>query len=323
MPENREDILQDLGMRIRQKREELDLSLREAHEGTKIRTQFLEGIERGDYSEFPGTVYIRGFIRTYLRYLGAEELWESFLPVLNEGRPFDCGGEMVVGTCTLPAKGFRPASRFWLFVILLLVLAGSSWYVWYTWSASDVPPLSLLEEKGKNGENGTAPSADNQEGRGIAGDLQVEGERPLPGAVPEKEGTGSSPGVKSPDLAAAVPPGMTPTPTAAELVGGTPPAADPAPVAIPEVNKKKELVINASGDCWVRVQQGKKTLFERTLKAGDSVSFPVEERITVIYGRAGAVTTRWNGEDLGNPGRSKGVERMFYAPDGTSGRINQ
>ena len=53
MPENREDILQDLGIRIRQKREELDLSLREAHEGTKIRTQFLEGIERETTANFP------------------------------------------------------------------------------------------------------------------------------------------------------------------------------------------------------------------------------------------------------------------------------
>ena len=323
MPENREDVLQDLGIRIRQKREELDLSLQEAHEGTKIRTQFLEGIERGDYSEFPGTVYIRGFIRTYLRFLGAEELWESFLPILNEGRPSDCDGDMVVGTCTLPAKGFRPASRFWLFVILMLVLLGSSWYVWYTWSGSDAPPLSILEEAGKNGESQTSPSANQQAGKDLPVGTEAEGDRPGDGTASDKTADGAVPGVKSPDLAAAVPPGMTATPTAAELVGKPVPAASTAPVPAPEENTINELVINASGDCWVRVQQGKKTLFERTLKAGDRVSFPVEERITVIYGRAGSVTTQWNGEDLGNPGRTKGVERMFYAPDGTSGRVNQ
>ncbi len=323
MPENREDVLRDLGIRIRQKREELELSLREAHEGTKIRAEFLEGIERGDYSEFPGTVYIRGFIRTYLRFLGAEELWESFLPALSEGSSSERDGEMVVGTCTLPAKGFKPASRFWLFVILMLVLLGSSWYVWYTWSASDAPPLSTLEEVGKSGESGTAPSADQQTEKDVPGDPLAEGERPAPGTVPDKETSGPAPAVKSPDLAATVPPGMTAPPTAAELVGKALPETSTVPVPAPEENKKNELVINASGDCWVRVQQGKKTLFERTLKSGDRVSFPVEERITVVYGRAGAVTTQWNGEDLGNPGRSKGVERMFYAPDGTSGRINQ
>lgn len=258
MPENREEVLRDLGIRIRQKREELELSLREAHEGTKIRIQFLEGIERGDYSEFPGTVYIRGFIRTYLRFLGAEELWESFLPALNEGNSSDCDGEMVLGTCTLPAKGFKPASRFWLFVILMLVLLGSSWYVWYTWNTSDVPPLSILEETGKNGGNGTAPLTDQKAGKDVPGDAPAEGEGPVPGAVPDKKTGEPAPAVKSPDLAAAVPPGMTATPTAAELVGKPLPETSSTPAAAPEENKKNELVINASGDCWVRVQQGKR-----------------------------------------------------------------
>lgn len=60
MPENRENKLQELGKEIRRRREDLGLSLNDVYEGTKIRTQFLEGIERGDFSEFPGTVYIRG-----------------------------------------------------------------------------------------------------------------------------------------------------------------------------------------------------------------------------------------------------------------------
>ena len=322
MPENRENILRDLGIRIRQKREEHGLSLREVHEGTKIRTQFLEGIERGDFSEFPGTVYIRGFIRTYLRYLGAEELWESFLPALDGDSVSECSGEMVLGTCTPPAKGFRPASRFWLFIILMLVVIGSSWYVWYTWNTSDVPSLSATEEQAQSGP-GAAPPEEVPTEKQVAGDARTEIEPPVAAVAPGEEKGSPAGGVKSPDAAGATPPGMTPPPTAAELVGKAVPGAPSAPPAVPGENKTKELVINASADCWVRVQQGTRTLFERTLKSGDRVSFPVEERITVIYGRAGAVTTQWNGQDLGNPGKSKGVERMFYASDGTSGRIRQ
>ncbi len=321
MPENRESVLRDLGIRIRQKREELGLSLRDAHEGTKIRTQFLEGIEGGNYSEFPGTVYIRGFIRTYLRFLGAEELWESFLPALDGESLPECPGEMVLGTCTPPAKGFRPASRFWLFAILVLVVIGSSWYVWYTWSASEVPPLSMLEESSKGGESAVASPGEQPAGVAVPGGAPAETDRPLAAAVSGE--AVSAAGAKFPDNAASTPPGMTVPPTAAELVGKAVPETPSVPAAKPEENRTKELVINATADCWVRVQQGTKTLFERTLKSGDQVSFPVEERITVIYGRAGAVTTRWNGEDIGNPGRTKGVERMFYAPDGTSGRIRQ
>ena len=265
MPENREDVLRDLGIRIRQKREELGLSLRDVHDGTKIRAQFLEGIEKGDYTEFPGTVYVRGFIRTYLRFLGAEELWEGFLRVLDEGNTSECAGEMVLGTCTSPARGFKPASRFWVFVILMLVVIGSSWYVWYTWNTSDVPPLSITEVPANGGGSGTSTPGDQPSGKDSVGETRAEADRPAPETPPGKEGALPQAGAVSRDLAAATPPGMTVPPTAAELVGKAVPQTPAAPAATPDANKTKELVVNASADCWVRVQQGTKTLFERTL----------------------------------------------------------
>ena len=317
MPEHREDTLQDLGKEVRRKREELGLSLKDVHEGTKIRTQFLEGIERGDFSEFPGTVYVRGFIRTYLQFIGAEEFWGEYLPVLSEGTERVRDEEpSVVGSCTPPTKGFKPASRFWIFAILLLVAVGSSWYVWYTWDQNGVPSFAVREDNG--GKNsGTV----NETARATAA-----GESALPqpartdaGETSNEAGSGSREPLSA-DQPAAPLAGMTPPPTAAELVGANAPQTPPA---APEKKKDKELVIVANGDCWVRVRQGTKTLYERTLKAGESVSFTVKDRIEVTYGRAGSVRTRWNGEDLGNPGTTRGVERIFYAPDGSTGRISQ
>ncbi len=54
----------------------------------------------------------------------------------------------VVGSCTPPTKGFKPASRFWIFAILLLVAVGSSWYVWYTWDQNGVPSFAVREDNG-------------------------------------------------------------------------------------------------------------------------------------------------------------------------------
>ena len=59
-----QNVLIELGARIRAIREERGLRIDDIVETTRIRKQFLEGIERGDYSEFPGDVYIRGFVRT-------------------------------------------------------------------------------------------------------------------------------------------------------------------------------------------------------------------------------------------------------------------
>ena len=322
MPENRENKLQELGKEIRRRREDLGLSLNDVYEGTKIRTQFLEGIERGDFSEFPGTVYIRGFIRSYLQFIGAEDFWAEYLPVLSEGIQKKKEEEPVVGSCAAPAKGFKPASRFWIFAILLLVLFGSSWYVWYTWDQNGAPSFALRTNSGDTTaksegqietktENGISAQSDGKpSGSSSEGNSEVSVEQEAKGAA---DGSGGGAG----QIAVPAAGGKTP-PTAAELVGANVPAAAPAAA---EKKKDRELVIAADGDCWIRVRQGTKTLYERTVRAGETISFSVKERIEVTYGRAGAVRTQWNGESLGNPGTSKGVERIFYTPDGKTGRI--
>ena len=48
-----QNVLIELGARIRAIREERGLRIDDIVETTRIRKHFLEGIERGDYSEFP------------------------------------------------------------------------------------------------------------------------------------------------------------------------------------------------------------------------------------------------------------------------------
>lgn len=323
MPEYRDNSLQDLGKQVRQKREEQGLSLKDVYEGTKIRIQFLEGIERGDFSEFPGTVYIRGFIRTYLQFIEMDPLWQEYLAALSGGVAHTVREEEeyepdVVGKCAPPARGFKASSPFWIFVILLLIAAGSSWYVWYTWDLNGAPSFTVAESTNSQ-RNAATEEPDKKPAPGH------ERVQPQPLQNPENGASENNPetpppGVAAPLALAAASPaeGIKPLPTAAELVGlpeqKTPPAAE-------EAKKDKELVITADGDCWIRVRQGAKTIYERTVKAGDKVSFTVQSRIEVTYGRSGSVKTRWNGKDLGSPGATKGVEKVFYAPDGSTGTL--
>lgn len=64
------ELLEDLGRELRAQREARGLSLREVQAETKIRSRYLEAIEAGDYSAFPGEVYARGFLRSYALFLG-------------------------------------------------------------------------------------------------------------------------------------------------------------------------------------------------------------------------------------------------------------
>ncbi len=315
MPEERENMLQEAGRKIQSKREELGLTLEDVHEGTKIRINFLQGIEQGDYSGFPGTVYVRGFIRTYLQFLGAEELWSEFLPMLSEGierkRPEE---QPVIGTCTPPTKGFKPASRFWIFALLVMIVTGSGWYVWYSWEQSGVSLFAPNGDRSSYSDEKTTEEGGRllSEGRNSAETAEL-GDSESRSSV--AEGTAEQTSAASEDM---LRPTLVPPPTAAELVGF---AGTPAPSPTPAAEEKKEnmLVITANGDCWVRIRQGTRTIFERTMRSGDTADFKVTQRLNVTFGRGSAVRVSWNGKDMGSPGR--GVERIYYDPDGSSGRF--
>lgn len=48
------------------------ISLEEAEKSTKIRSKFLDGIERDDYRELPSISYAKGFVKNYAEYLGLD-----------------------------------------------------------------------------------------------------------------------------------------------------------------------------------------------------------------------------------------------------------
>jgi cytoskeletal protein RodZ len=54
---------------LRQAREAQKLSLSQAAETTKIRSDYLEALEEGKFDTFPAAVYVRGFVRTYATLL--------------------------------------------------------------------------------------------------------------------------------------------------------------------------------------------------------------------------------------------------------------
>ena len=54
---------------LRETRQARKVTVTEAAEATKIRTDHIEALESGDYDVFPAPVYIRGFVRTYAAYL--------------------------------------------------------------------------------------------------------------------------------------------------------------------------------------------------------------------------------------------------------------
>jgi cytoskeleton protein RodZ len=61
-----------IGQILERKRLEKGLSLKEVEHATKIRTRYLEGLEREDPTMLPDPVYAQGFLKTYANFLGLE-----------------------------------------------------------------------------------------------------------------------------------------------------------------------------------------------------------------------------------------------------------
>ncbi|SDL62832.1 helix-turn-helix domain-containing protein [Halarsenatibacter silvermanii] len=68
------------GKRLKEKREELGLSIEDIEENTKIRKKYIIALENDNYEEIPGLVYARAFIKNYSSFLGLdeEEILEEF-----------------------------------------------------------------------------------------------------------------------------------------------------------------------------------------------------------------------------------------------------
>jgi len=65
--------MKTVGSILKTAREEKALSLDRVKKATKIHPRFLKALEEGDYSVFSSPVHLKGFLRTYARFLELDE----------------------------------------------------------------------------------------------------------------------------------------------------------------------------------------------------------------------------------------------------------
>src|SRR5699024_3218047 len=73
-------LCMEIGERLKEAREEKNLSLESLQETTKIQKRYLEAIEQGNFKILPGTFYARAFIKEYAAAVGLDpnELLEEY-----------------------------------------------------------------------------------------------------------------------------------------------------------------------------------------------------------------------------------------------------
>lgn len=103
----------NLGDLLRQKRQEMNLSLKEAESATSIRSSYLQAIEDGQADKLISPIYAQGFLRQYAIFLGLDgEALVRNNPELFAKNKRDA--EFSYGIGTLEVRGNPGAGVKWL-----------------------------------------------------------------------------------------------------------------------------------------------------------------------------------------------------------------
>ena len=123
-----------LGDEFRSAREARGLTLSDVAEQIHIRSVYLNAIENEDWKAIGAAVYVRGFIRTYARFLGLDA--EDAVARFNQTAPPE--RSTTISTVTLDDDE-RPGPSLWAILGGLVALALVAFVVYEYWQYAHAP----------------------------------------------------------------------------------------------------------------------------------------------------------------------------------------
>lgn len=141
-----------LGEKLARLRTDTRLSLPEVSKAIKVQVKYLEFLERGQYERLPADVYVRGYLRSYARYLNLDEnamlrLYEQERNINQAIHPEDSRTEK---RFSMPKTTFAFSSRAVAMGGIALVLLGVFGYLWFQFRQFTTDPLLALSEPNPN-----------------------------------------------------------------------------------------------------------------------------------------------------------------------------
>jgi cytoskeleton protein RodZ len=266
-----------LGERFRAAREARGLTLSDVAEQIRIRSVYLAAIEDENWSTIGAPVYIRGFLRTYGRFLGldTEEVVAEFSGASTESiAPSAIPAQKSTYLADEPAPPRHLSPLIWIASVVAIGLIA---YVFYS---------ALTAHQRQNPTMAALPSNTPTVASGTSGEVASSEVSP---AAPSS--AGASPGVSAS-------PGASGTPSA-------------APSGSPGDDGPNTLEVRLTSPSWVRVTVDGSVSMEGTFPAGTLRRFHGKTAVLRI-GNAGGVEVLVGGKDVGALGKAGDVvERTF------------
>ena len=137
-----------LGEKLKKLRGDFRMSLTEVSKATRIQVKYLEYLENGQYEKLPADVYVRGFLRSYARYLNIDE--QAFIKLYEREQNIqtNLGRDVVKKTFNVrhPAlSSFVITPRSLVIMMIVLLVGGAFIYLYREFqSFAGVPRLVIL-----------------------------------------------------------------------------------------------------------------------------------------------------------------------------------
>jgi cytoskeletal protein RodZ len=273
-PEESKQILRELGMELRQRRELLSLHFDEVERNTHVKAHYLDALERGALDELPSTVQTRGMLSNYATFLDldVDALLLRFADALqaryrerNPHKPVRKSGQPILANIPLVRTFIAGDMIFGVGMAILLVgfaIWGVNW-VMTIQSQQEIEP--------------------------------------------------TSPSISEVLLSYPNPSSFTSTPTFLPAIESFPGEAT-VTVEIPTQNVNAEVQLNlvAVERTYMRVSVDGEVAFNGRVVPGNAYPFEAENQIEVLVGSGAAIRIVYNGRDLGLMGTFGQVINNIY-----------
>lgn len=127
---------QEFGLLLRRQREQRGLSIGEISERLKLPARQIEALEKGDYESLPEPVFIRGFLRSYGRFLDfPEEQLDQYLSHFSPPVKVSHSGSH--HNLNYTNQEIKKPFPTWIFGVVAAALIGYGIYAWQNKSQTE------------------------------------------------------------------------------------------------------------------------------------------------------------------------------------------
>lgn len=264
------------------------IRIEEVSRKTKIRIETLNAIEQEDFTNLPAEVYVKGFIRAYAKFIGADgglavELYAGSLKIFQEAAKSEADIQ-------------RYSKKFWPHLALSLAL--------FTGIVAATVTVTQVLRQTDPGEHYQASRKDEELKPPAQASVQAPGKDADAAAETRPE-------VIEEPMLSLVPEKTEPVPVL-DIESETTIESDTAEAVMDETQKgpNYRLLINATEETWLKIIIDATIQKEFLLKPGENAELEADSGFNVLIGNAGGVHMMLNGELVYSEGLSGQVVNL-------------